>query len=141
MEGRDEREKRVLILDPEPFIRDTLKLKLAGRGLKAVAAENEEEIRRELLGGSPPAAIILDILHSRLNSYRFLQWLRNQPALEKIPVVILTFKEKDPETSFIYNVWSQAYLTKPFIPQDVVNRVAELVAQAEAAAKPPEERF
>ena len=57
-------------------------------------------------------------------------------------MVILTFKEKDPQTSFTYNVWAQAYLTKPFVPEEVVNRVVELVAAAEAAsARRAEERF
>ena len=142
MAGRqEEKPKRVLILDEEPFIRDTLKLNLAGRGLQAEAEENETEARRALSGGSPPACVILDILHSRVDAYRFLQWLRSQPALAAVPVVILTFKDKDPETSFTYNVWVQAYITKPFVPREVSDRVAGLVAESETAARPAEGRF
>lgn len=133
--------KRVLILDEEPFLRDLLKLNLAGRGLGAVFAENAEEARRLLREPSPPAAVILDILNSRLDAYRFLQWMRAQSRWHGIPVLILTFKEKDPETAFTYNVWTQAYLTKPFVPEEVMDRVAELVAQAKPAVKPEEERF
>jgi len=133
--------KRILILDEEPFIQDTLKLNLAGRGFGAVLAENEEEARGLLREPSPPAAVILDILHSRLDAYQFLQWMRAEPRLARVPVLILTFKEKDPETAFTYNVWTQAYLTKPFVPQEVMDRVAELTAQAEAETRPEEERF
>lgn len=127
---RERAGKWVLILEEEPFIQDTLKLNLAGRGLGAELAENEAEARRLLGQGLRPACIILDVLHSRLNAYRFLQWLKNEPDLEKIPVVILTFKEKDPETAFTYNVWARAYLHKPFVPQEVVNLVARLAAES-----------
>ena len=133
--------KRVLILDEEPFIRDTLKLNLAGRGFGALFAENEEEARRLLREPAPPACVILDILHSRLDAYRFLQWMRAQARLARVPVIILTFKERDPETAFTYNVWTQAYLTKPFVPQAVMDRVAELTAKAEPEPRPEEERF
>jgi len=137
----EEQAKRVLILDEEPFVRDTLKLNLAGHGFGAEFAGNEEEARRALSGPSLPACVILDLLHSRLDAYQFLQWLRSQSRLGGVPVIILTFKEKDPETTFTYNVWTQAYLAKPFAPQEVIARVAELVAQAEASGRPKEERF
>jgi DNA-binding response OmpR family regulator len=137
----EESAKRVLILDEEPFVRDTLKLNLAGYGFGAEFAEDEEEARRALLGPSPPACVILEILHSRLDAYRFLQWMRSQPRLARLPVIILTFKEKDPETAFTYNAWTQGYLTKPFVPQEVMARVAESVAWAEASGRPEEERF
>ena len=139
--AKPESGKRVLILDEEPFIQDTLKLNLAGRGLLAVFAENEAEAKSLLTSQDPPAGVILDLLHSRLNAYQFLQWMNSQPALEAIPVVILTFKAKDPETAFTYNVWTRAYLCKPFVPQEVVALVAELVAESEQASRPAEERF
>jgi len=139
--SKEEPARRVLILDEEPFIQDTLKLNLAGRGLRAEFAENEAEAKSLLTSGSPPACVILDVLHSRLSAYRFLQWLKSQPALEAIPVVILTFKEKDPEMAFTYNVWVKAYLSKPFVPQEVADLVARLVTESERASRSAEERF
>lgn len=119
--------KRVLILDEEPFVQDTLRLKLASRGLKAVVADNYDEAIK-LINDSRPDIILLDILHSRMNSYRFVQELKGNPSTEGIPVIILTFKDKDPEMEFTYNVWAEAYITKPFSPREVVEKMVEIAS-------------
>jgi DNA-binding response OmpR family regulator len=122
--------KKVLILDEEPFVQDTLRLKLASKGLAAVVSDNEEQVKN-LIQKDQPDLILIDILHSKINSYRFIQELKGNPRTEAIPIVILTFKDKDPETEFTYNVWAQAYLTKPFSPREVVNHIVNIIAEAE----------
>jgi len=122
--------KKVLILDEEPFVQDTLRLKLASRGLGVVVCDNEDEAK-EMIQKELPDMILIDILHSRVNSYRFIQELKGTPRTEAIPIIILTFKEKDPEMEFTYNVWAQAYLAKPFSPREVADRIIKVMAEAE----------
>jgi DNA-binding response OmpR family regulator len=123
--------RKVLILDEEPFVQDTLRLKLASKGLKAVAASDEKEAI-SIIGRDTPDLILIDLLHSKIDSYRFIQKLKGDKTARNIPVVILTFKEKDPEMEFTYNVWVKDYITKPFSPREVVEKIERIVAEAEA---------
>lgn len=120
-------DSQVLILDEEPFIQDTLRLKLASKGLKALAAEDEESAER-LIREDRPDLILIDILHGRINSYRFIQDLKGNEDTKDIPVVILTFKGKDPEMEFTYNVWAKDYIAKPFSPGEVVDRIIKAIS-------------
>jgi len=76
--------------------------------------------------------IILDLMHPRLDAYRFVQWLKNHPELSRVKIIILTFKKKDPETFFLYNVWIEAYFEKPFLPDLLLNKVKEIIKGSEA---------
>jgi two-component system alkaline phosphatase synthesis response regulator PhoP len=120
---------KVLILDEEPFVRDTLRLKLASKGLKALSADDEDSAKK-IIQDDQPALILIDILHGRINIYRFIQELKGDTRTEGIPIAILTFKEKDPEMEFTYNVWARAYLTKPFSPREVVEKITALLEES-----------
>jgi|GEM_PF-1120383 len=117
--------RKVLILDPEPFIQELLKIKLEAEGLQVIIAENEREAKKALL--LKPELLILDILHPKLNAYKFVQSLKSHPKLAKTKVIILTFKKKDPETFFLYNVWTEAYFEKPFVPDQLVSKLRSIL--------------
>ncbi len=124
-------EPKVLILDEEPFIRDTLGLKFASLGICTQTAETYEQAQKSS-AVEQPDAIIIDILHSGIKAYDFIQWLKKYEQLKNIPVFILTFKEEDPEMEFTYNVWAEEYFTKPFSPREVARKV-DRVIRAQAA--------
>lgn len=121
----------ILVIDPEPFIRELLKIKLEPLGAKVCCAEDEREIKREILERKPEL-IIIDILHPKIDCYKFVQSLKNNPRLEPIKIIILSFKKKDPATFFLYNVWVEAFFEKPFIPENLVKKVKEVLAGGEA---------
>jgi DNA-binding response OmpR family regulator len=122
----------ILVIDPEPFIRELLKIKLEPLGAKVCCAEDEREIKKELLERRPEL-IIMDILHPKIDCYKFVQSLKNNPRLEAIKIIILSFKKKDPATFFLYNVWVEAFFEKPFIPEHLVKKVKEVLSSSEAA--------
>jgi CheY-like chemotaxis protein len=117
---------KILVIDPEPFIRELLKIKLEPLGTRVEFAEDEDEVKRALLEHRPEL-IIIDILHPRLDAYKFVQGLKNNPKLEAIKVVILTFKKRDPATWFLYNVWVEAFFEKPFVPDQFARKVKEIM--------------
>jgi len=127
-----EKSPKILILDPEPFIQELLKIKLEPSGAEVIFAGDEKEAKKVLLE-KEVHLIILDILHPKLDSYRFVQWLKNHPGLESTKLIILTFKKKDPETLFLYNVWIEAYFEKPFLPDLLSKKVKELLKGSEAS--------
>jgi DNA-binding response OmpR family regulator len=117
----------IFVLDSEPFMRELLRLRLEPLGAKVFFAEDAKEARKALTENKP-SIVILDIMHPRLDSYKFVQWLKNQPAFRDTKVIVLTFKKRDPETFFLYNVWIEEYIEKPFIPDRLVSKVKEFLA-------------
>jgi len=124
---------RILVLDPEPFMQELLRLKLeAVCGGEVVFAADEKEARKLLLEKTIDL-VVLEILHPRLDAYRLVQWFKNQPGLEGTKLVILTFKRKTPEIFFLYNVWIERYFEKPFYPDLFAAEVREILKSCEAA--------
>jgi len=126
-----ESNKAILILDSEAFIQELLRIKLGGLAREVLVADDEKEAKKLLLEREIEL-IILDLMHPRLDAYRFVQWLKNHPELSRVKIIILTFKKKDPETFFLYNVWIEAYFEKPFLPDLLLNKVKEIIKGSEA---------
>lgn len=126
-----ESNKAILILDSEAFIQELLRIKLGGLAREVLVADDEKEAKKLLLEREIEL-IILDLMHPRLDAYRFVQWLKNHPELSMVKIIILTFKKKDPETFFLYNVWIEAYFEKPFLPDLLLNKVKEIIKGSEA---------
>ncbi|MBL8620017.1 MAG: response regulator [Myxococcales bacterium] len=87
--------------------RITNALWVAGDGIEAL---------RMLRGGEVPAArrlILLDINMPRMNGIEFLRALRQDPALQAIPVVVLTTSNDDRDRIEAYRLNVAGYLLKP----------------------------
>ena len=87
--------------------RITNALWVAGDGIEAL---------RMLRGGEVPAArrlILLDINMPRMNGIEFLRALRQDPALQAIPVVVLTTSNDDRDRVEAYRLNVAGYLLKP----------------------------
>lgn len=60
-----------------------------------------------------PRLILLDLKLPRLSGLEFLQWLRQQPILKRIPVVVLTSSKESPDINQAYDLGISCYLVKP----------------------------
>jgi CheY-like chemotaxis protein len=62
---------------------------------------------------SRPQVIFLDLNMPLMGGLEFLSWLRSQPHLETIPVVVLTTSANPADISAAYNNGTNAYVIKP----------------------------
>ena len=120
--------KKILVIDEEPYIRDTLKVKLTSRGYQVLLSDNGKEAMK-LAVKQLPDLIIMDILLSSGDAYKFCQKLRGLSRTKDIPLFILTSKSKDPETTFSYNIWAQQYITKPFSIDKLMKYIEKVLSK------------
>jgi two-component system, response regulator len=64
-------------------------------------------------GRSLPRLIFLDLNMPLMGGLEFLSWLRNQPLLRNIPVVVLTTSVNPQDLATAYRSGANAYLVKP----------------------------
>ncbi len=92
-----------------------------------------------------PAVVLLDLKLPRRSGFEVLEWLRAQPVLRRLPVVVLTSSGEPQDVDRAYDLGANSYLVKPAHPaalNDVVktvhaywirlNKTAALDARADA---------
>jgi CheY-like chemotaxis protein len=60
-----------------------------------------------------PALMLLDLKLPRRSGFEVLEWLRRQPRLRRLPVVILTSSALTADTRRAYELGANSYLVKP----------------------------
>jgi DNA-binding response OmpR family regulator len=81
----------ILIVEDEPFLASVLQLKLEKDNFKTFrAADGEEAINMLQEQGIKPDIILLDLILPKKNGFEVLEAIRQDPQLEKIPVIIIS---------------------------------------------------
>jgi CheY-like chemotaxis protein len=103
--------KDILLVEDDAGIRDALALILGIEGYCVAAAGNGQEALDYLRQRPPPRLILLDLLMPVLDGWHFRQEQRADPALAKIPVVILSAVENAPAEAA--RLGAAGYIHKP----------------------------
>jgi DNA-binding response OmpR family regulator len=118
--------KRVLVVDDEPNIVLSLEFLLKRQGLEVLTARDGEaglaEIRR-----TRPDLVILDVMMPKLDGFAVLEAMRGEPALQGIPVLMLTARGRDTDRKKGIALGADAYLSKPFSTHELIDKVLELL--------------
>jgi len=73
-----------------------------------------------------PGFLLLDLKMPRRNGFEVIQWLRQQPGLKRLPVVVLTSSREDPDVNRAYELGANTYLVKPVKFESLVEMVKAL---------------
>jgi CheY-like chemotaxis protein len=60
-----------------------------------------------------PHLMLLDLKMPRKNGFDVITWVRQQPALKRLPIVVLTSSREDPDVNRAYELGANTYLVKP----------------------------
>jgi len=73
-----------------------------------------------------PAVILLDLNMPKFNGYQLMVWLRTQPEIKRIPVVVLTESSDVSSINRAYDAGANSYLVKPGNSEEI-SRVVQLL--------------
>src|SRR4029077_14924495 len=82
---------------------------LVSDGQKAVNYLEELPRKKNLL----PRLLVLDIKMPLLNGFDVLRWVRSQPGLKRLPVIVLTSSDEKKDINRAYDLGANSYLIKP----------------------------
>jgi DNA-binding response OmpR family regulator len=112
--------------DDDPDIAALVGYRLERAGYRVLIASDG----REALGLARqyrPDLLVLDVEMPYLSGYEVTEELRRDPELEKTPVLLLTGRRTEDDVLAGLTAGATEYLMKPFSPQDLEAKVAELV--------------
>jgi DNA-binding response OmpR family regulator len=120
--------ERVLVVEDDPEIRDSLVEALADSGYETFGAINGQDALRKLKEMDPlPALIVLDLMMPVMDGRSFREEQLKEPRLARIPVIVISAYRDVADN--IRELNAAGYLKKPL-------RVSQLLDQIERTLPP-----
>jgi CheY-like chemotaxis protein len=124
--------KVVVIDDDEDFLALVLMI-LAGEGVEIIPCSSGLA-GLEAIRSRRPAAVVLDLMLPDVNGWEIFMQMKQDPALENTPVIILTSHSTRPDRTFGLQVAQvHDFITKPCLPSRLRESVASALAKTAAA--------
>ena len=128
-------QQRILVVDDEPTLRDTLRFNLEIEGYRAdTAAGAEEAMRLDLTRYS---LILLDVMMGPMSGFAMARALKENPATARIPIIFLTALGSDDDMVAGLHLGADDYIAKPFSIRNVLARVRTVLRRATPRAGRP----
>jgi two-component system alkaline phosphatase synthesis response regulator PhoP len=113
---------KILVVDDETYIVELVKFNLEKEGFRVgVAFDGYSAI--EMVSQELPDLIILDIMLPNMDGFEVCRVLRQQPAYNRIPIIMLSAKAEELDTVLGLEIGADDYIKKPFSPREMVARV------------------
>ena len=112
----------MLIVEDEPNIVLSLEILLQRAGYATVSTGDGEEAL-ELIRRTRPDVVLLDIMLPKRNGYEVCRFVKSDPLLSSIPVIMLTAKGQEVEILKGQELGASAYIAKPFGNAEVLEVV------------------
>ena len=126
----------ILICDDQPDIVSALKIYLSPEGYNLFTAANGREAL-EVVEAEDIHLILLDVMMPVMDGITALAKIRE---FSNVPIILLTAKSETEDKVLGLNVGADDYITKPFVPVEVLARVrSQLRRYARLGSKPKEE--
>ena len=98
-------------------------LQVARDGQEAIEYLNHQGNFADATRYPPPTLMLLDLKMPRKNGFETLEWLRQQPGLKRIVVVVMSSSSELADIKRAYDLGANSYLVKPGDFQTLVDRV------------------
>ena len=125
------RQAKILIVDDDPVFVKATRAVLESKNYQVSAAFDGDEGLQKVQDERPDL-IVLDIIMPTKDGFTVCEQLKGDPALSKIPVLILTsFAERKGETSIPVSegltLEAEDYIDKPVLPDELLSRIEKML--------------
>jgi DNA-binding NarL/FixJ family response regulator len=126
--------EQLLLVDDEPGLRQAVQAYLEDSGFTVHVASNARD-GWELLQKTSPDLVISDIMMPQVDGYQFLKQMREDPRFQALPVIFLTARGMTADRIQGYQSGCDAYISKPFDPDELVAIVSNLLERRVVTTK------
>jgi len=123
---------QLLLVDDEPGVRESVQAYLEDGGEFQVQVASNVREAWDYLQNHLPALVISDLMMPQVDGYQFLAQLRGDPRFANLPVIFLTARGMTGDRIQGYQAGCDAYLSKPFDPDELEAMIKNLLARRQA---------
>jgi DNA-binding response OmpR family regulator len=119
-------EKHVLLVDDEVQLAEIIQMRLEVQGFK-VTTVHDGHSALEATRNDRPDIIILDVMLPKLDGYKVCKMLKFDENYKDIPIIMFTALAQDEDLKMGYEIGADAYITKPFEAEVLIDKIQELL--------------
>jgi CheY-like chemotaxis protein len=119
----------VLVVDDDDVIRQLITVNLELEGFDVVTAVDGQDAL-DKVKDAQPRVITLDVMMPRLDGWEAAARLRSDPETAHIKVILLSARAQEADLQRGERIGVDAYLTKPFDPDELIDLVRRLMNDA-----------
>jgi len=116
----------VLVVEDSVTQREMIEDLLKGSGLSVTTAGDGVEALEQMQGNCPDI-VVMDIVMPRMNGYELCRRIKTDPKTQSVPVVMCSSKGEEFDRYWGMKQGADAYIAKPFQPQELVGTVKQLL--------------
>ena len=115
--------KKILVVDDEPFILNLLQLVLRKAGFTVLTAENGQR-GLELAAKEIPDLILTDLMMPVINGIEFCKKIKSNKKFENTIFIVLTARTDKEDKTKLMNLGADDFLLKPINKEDLIAKIS-----------------
>ena len=120
--------KKILLVEDEPEFRLALRIRLEANGYDIIEAE-DGATGLNTARHQNPDLIILDVMLPKMDGFKVARLLKFDLKYKNIPLMMLTVMSQASDRKMGQAVGADAYLTKPYQPQELLDTISTLISR------------
>jgi two-component system alkaline phosphatase synthesis response regulator PhoP len=120
--------KKILVADDEPYVLRSIEYTLQKAGYTVTTAVDGEEALTKIKAENPDL-VFLDIQMPKMDGNEVCKQLRQLPDKADLWVIVITAKGQESERIFSLECGASEYITKPYSPRRMLERVKEILGE------------
>ena len=124
---------RVLVVDDDDVIRQLITVNLELEGFEVIPAVDGQDALDKVKDAQPDV-VTLDVMMPRVDGWEAAARLREDPETAHIKVILLSARAQESDIQRGERIGVDAYLTKPFDPDELIDVVRRLVDASGSAS-------
>lgn len=125
----------ILVIDDDKDFRNMVKLMLTRLGHSPTLAAHGEDALA-LAASNSYDIVICDLMMPEIDGYEVTRRLRTSTRTHHLPILFLTARSQPADREGAFEAGADAYITKPFEPRDLANKLSELLNRPRPVVEP-----
>ena len=122
--------KKIIVAEDNDWTRELIATRLELAGYHAIEARNGLEVL-DRLSNSSPVAMVLDLVMPKLDGFGVMKLLQRRKR--RLPIMVLSARNRADDIHKAIGLGADAYLTKPFDSKIFLERVERIINQPRAS--------